>query len=44
MGRNDVATCFSSQDIDFDKKKKRLSRDLKPMSRQDNEQTNNFKS
>ena len=44
MGINDVATFFYGRDIDFSKEKKRLSHDLKPMSLQDNEQINNFKS
>ena len=42
MWINDVATCFSGRDIDFSKEKKRLGRDLNPMLRQDNEQTNNL--
>ena len=44
MGRNDVTTCFEGRDINFSKEKKRLGRDLNPMSRQDNEKKNNFKS
>ena len=33
---------FKDPDIDFGREKKRLGRDLIPMSRQDNEQTNNL--
>ena len=44
MWRNDAATCFQGRDINFSKVKKRLGRNRNPMSIQDNEQINNFKS
>ena len=37
-------TSFEGRDINFSKVKKRLGLDLNPMSQQNNEQINNFKS
>ena len=44
MRRNEVATCFRGRDINFSKEKKLFESNLNPMSRQDNEKINNFKS